>query len=162
MPAGPSSAGPFHGLRVRDLVPNRFTSKVLLHVSVINFPTNLCHINCAREGGDVTLHKHASLSEHVLPVHLKHCEEKSTWYIRKGCIVRPPGKGSRFALFWLLRDKLLPFLSEDVILSKLATLFTRQDGINSFSGFGKKWKKFSEFVERLSSTFFKQNLDFWF
>lgn len=76
-----------------------FTSKLLLHALVINFPPNLCHTNCAKEGGDATLHKHASLLEPVLPVYLKHCEEKSMWYERKGCIIRPPGKGSKFALF---------------------------------------------------------------
>lgn len=88
MPAGLSSTGPIHRLHVQDLNPNRHISKLLFHAFVISLPINLCHTNFIKEGGDAVLRKHTSLLEHVLPVHLKHCEEKSRWHVRKDFIIR--------------------------------------------------------------------------
>lgn len=131
MPAGLSSTGPIHRLHVQDLIPNRHISKLLFHAFVISLPINLCHTNFIKEGGDAVLRKHTSLLEHVLPVHLKHCEEKSKWHVRKDFIIRLPEKPSKFAFFWLSRDKLLLVLSQDVLLSKFVTLFAKKDRIIS-------------------------------
>lgn len=69
VPAGPSSASLFHGLHGQDLSTKRiFTQATPACLSHKHSP-NLCHTNFAKEDGEVTVHKHTSLLDHVL--HLK-------------------------------------------------------------------------------------------